>query len=703
MQRFAYPLLVAAGIVLVFWKITLSGQFTWMNGDDIVQQVLPWFQMQAREWHRGHFPLLDPFHWAGQSLIGQTQPGALFPLNWLLFALPLKHGRLQTPILNGYFVFIHILGGWGMYGLARLLRLGRPAAALAAIAFGAGGFMATVDWPQMLNGAVFLPVTLYFWIRFLRAPGRMVFAALAGAAGGASVLAGHHSGPVMILAAVAGVTAFRVFETRKTRAKMTRFGVGIALFCTFFALLSAAQALPAAEYWRVSLRFVNAKEPVTFDQQIPYMVHRHYSLDAASLPGLLVNGYYRDAALNPFLGVTLFALAVIGAGARRARWLVFLAVFSMLLAMGEGSLLHGLFFAGFPMFDKLRNPSMLILNVHLALILLAGMGLEMIARSGVVRWLAWGGGAALALVTVLYAIEPAKAMQQQGLAMAGLFSLALAACHRWPVVVALLVVAEIGANSTKGYPDREMGFANFENLSRYDDVAGYLLAERKAAPFRTTIDDSVALKNFGDWYGIEQVNGYMGMSINMFREQWRPEVPALLGARFHVGEKPRLADQVKRFTGRAGVSVWESTNYAPFVWTAHRWERVTEGELAERYQRGWNPLFALAGEPRLAECAGADVTKLTDLRPEYARIEAAMACDGVVVYSTAVLPGWSVTVDGRPAPLLEAYGKLTAVAVQAGAHTVEFRYAPGSVKLGAGLTLLGLALAAGWWWISRRR
>ena len=49
----------------------------------------------------------------------------------------------------------------------------------------------------------------------------------------------------------------------------------------------AAQSLPAAEYWRAAYRFVNAKEPVTFDQQIPYLVHRHFSLDPASLSDTL--------------------------------------------------------------------------------------------------------------------------------------------------------------------------------------------------------------------------------------------------------------------------------------------------------------------------------------------------------------------------------------------------------------------------------
>ena len=72
-------------------------------------------------------------------------------------------------------------------------------------------------------------------------------------------------------------------------------------------------------------------------------------------------------------------------------------------------------------------------------------------------------------------------------------------------------------------------------------------------------------------------------------------------------------------------------------------------------------------------CNGPDTVRLTDLRPEYGRVEASMACDGILVYSSAVLPGWEATVDGNPAPILEAYGKLLAVNVPAGRHTIEFR------------------------------
>src|SRR5437868_1405928 len=44
-------------IAAFYWKLTLTRQFTWTRGPDLSEQVLPWFQLQAREWHAGRIPL----------------------------------------------------------------------------------------------------------------------------------------------------------------------------------------------------------------------------------------------------------------------------------------------------------------------------------------------------------------------------------------------------------------------------------------------------------------------------------------------------------------------------------------------------------------------------------------------------------------------------------------------------------------------
>src|SRR5437868_4386989 len=111
-------LLVA--IVIIFnWKLTLTDRYTWLDAPDIANQVLPWFQFQAAEWHAGHFPMWDPNDWAGQTLFGQLQPGSAYPLNWLLFLLPLKLGWMQMAILNWYLVVIRLMGALAAYALCR--------------------------------------------------------------------------------------------------------------------------------------------------------------------------------------------------------------------------------------------------------------------------------------------------------------------------------------------------------------------------------------------------------------------------------------------------------------------------------------------------------------------------------------------------------------------------------------------------------
>lgn len=88
-------------------------------------------------------------------------------------------------------------------------------------------------------------------------------------------------------------------------------------------------------------------------------------------------------------------------------------------------------------------------------------------------------------------------------------------------------------------------------------------------------------------------------------------------------------------------------------------------------------------------------------------IDAHVATDGDVLVVAAFnsAPGWSVTVDGRPATLVEADGALLAVEVPAGEHEVAFTYSMPGLRLGVGVSALGLsacvAVAAGPRW--RRR
>ena len=108
-NRIRIAVLLFVVVAGYYWKLTLTRQFEWMTGNDLAEQVLPWFHIQAQEWHAGRFPLWDPYLWTGQPLFGQAQPGAAYPLNWILFLLPLENGHIAGWALAWYYVTIHLM------------------------------------------------------------------------------------------------------------------------------------------------------------------------------------------------------------------------------------------------------------------------------------------------------------------------------------------------------------------------------------------------------------------------------------------------------------------------------------------------------------------------------------------------------------------------------------------------------------------
>ncbi|RKY19599.1 MAG: hypothetical protein DRQ55_10205 [Planctomycetota bacterium] len=67
------------------------------------------------------------------------------------------------------------------------------------------------------------------------------------------------------------------------------------------------------------------------------------------------------------------------------------------------------------------------------------------------------------------------------------------------------------------------------------------------------------------------------------------------------------------------------------------------------------------------------------------RLEVQAPGPGLVVLTDSWDPGWSATLDGAPVPVLRAHHALRAVEVTAGAHLIEFSYAPPGYALALGV------------------
>jgi hypothetical protein len=165
--------------------------------------------------------------------------------------------------------------------------------------------------------------------------------------------------------------------------------------------------------------------------------------------------------------------------------------------------------------------------------------------------------------------------------------------------------------------------------------------------------------------------------------------------------------------GPDGTSVFANRRALPRAWLVHRAEVVPDDKT--RLARLAGPAFDRAGTALLdtppaapldlptTAPPGSDTATITRYTPEDVEIRTASPAASLLILADQAFPGWEARVDGQAVPILTADHALRAVAVPGGAHTVRFTYAPGSFRLGAGLTVLALVLLAGLGWAPRRR
>jgi len=96
--------------------------------------------------------------------------------------------------------------------------------------------------------------------------------------------------------------------------------------------------------------------------------------------------------------------------------------------------------------------------------------------------------------------------------------------------------------------------------------------------------------------------------------------------------------------------------------------------------------FTAGGAPGSGE-------EVTVVKYESQRVEldAVLERPGLVVLADVFYPGWRLTIDGKPAPIYRANRMMRGAAVPAGRHRLVYTYAPGSVRIGGQLSLVGLA------------
>ena len=693
----------------IFWKLTLTNQYTWLDEPDFVNQVLPWYQFEATEWHRGAFPLWDPHYWGGQSLIGQGQPGAAYPFNWLLFLLPLSDGWIRLTYMNWYFVLIHYMGALFCYWLCRDLKRTRTASIIAGAAFGLSGYCSAISWPQMLNGAIWAPLVFLFFLRAMRGESPVSNAALSGAALGFSFLSGHHQIPIFVSLAVGAAWIYHWYVANMPRRRI----VGLALlFGLFVALTGGLQLLPIYEYGKLSLRWVNAPEAVGWGDKVPYLVHRDFSLGPLSIVGIVIPGIF--GPVDPFIGIVVVSLAFLAIVAawqeRTVRFFGAVAVGGLLFALGARAVFHGVIYSVVPMVEKARVPAQAILIFHLGVAVLAAFGLDAyrdqewdwIWAARLERALAAVGAALLAGILIF---QSDRNFSHDSSARAALVAFVLTAILRawrrdWlsrrvaAVLITSLMLFEISGVTGSLFRDRAQPGYFLARMGETSDIARFL--KQQPFPVRVELDRDLIQFNWGDWFGIDAFAGYCGVTRNIIDHHADPAFVGLFAINYYIAPKPASPGQIEIFQGAGGLKVYRSPEARPRVWAIHEALQISGPDAVTRalMSPDFDPrrrTFLLTPAPTLETCDRPDQVRLLDRESNRLVIEADMGCRGMVIAGETYGPGWQATVDGQPARIYEAYSALRGVVADSGRHRIEMQYRPKSVFLGAMITILGIA------------
>lgn len=714
-----------------FWRTLSGAAYQPADGGDLVSFLYPTFRFAASELSQGRLPLWNPTLYAGAPFIGDIQAGFLYPPNLLLFLVnPLFPYTALQALAIGHLYW----AGLGMYLLLRTLRwpaapVSRPAALFAAVTFAlADPLLIHLGNLNLIAVLSWLPWVLTAFVRGLAA-NNWLWAAIAGVLLAVGSYAGHAQSTLYIgLALVILTIGWVITETGSTPfsshvlwLRAWRQPMAMLLFTGVLgALLLAPLLLPALELTRHAVR-----SDFTYQDTVAYSLAPTQALAGLVTPSLFGRGPALHWSLwerveLPYLGAPALILAVAGVvlaqpAQRRRLWLwLALAIFGLLAALGIYTVVHGWLTLLLPMFDQFRAPARALVLWAVGMSVTAAVGFDAVAvqmaRSRVLTHFLAGGAALLGIgVISSYALIFVTQADAAIFLRASLASLALVlAFGGWLASWALIAARQ----------QRRLSFGAFSAL-----MIALLFVELAAAGAYTDISESDPTQGFQH----DAVVAFLRSDPDLFRidtrtdlgNVWQPDTAAVVGLQDVGGVVNPLAL-------RSYVDFWEATGgraTRQYDLLNVKYVLVKEGvPLPEgKFVKVFGPTQGIEVYqnrdflPR-AWFAPADVD-LTNVQPpaavtpaqalEYGPNQMRFALDapatGWLILSELWYPGWTATVNGAAAEIVQVNGALRAVAIPAGQVTVTMVYRPVSLMWGLAAAAAGLMLLAAliWWHRSR--
>lgn len=721
--RPALAIAIVLWVAATFWEVAALRAVNIQDDiftSDLLNDRLPARAFVGASLRRGELPLWSSEIYTGFPIFAQPEVGSLYPSNAALFGLlhpyvAIAYAQLLPMVLVGV--------GTGLLALEYGLPLAAAVLAGGSMAL-SGFFVCHIRQLNLIDAACWLPFLLLVVERTVRG-NRRVIAALA-CVWVLSLLAGHPQ-VSYFTALVVGVYAIcRMRQVDRPAGKrllpwlatapvdprLWRLGAGVAIG----TLLAAVQLAPTLELASLGLREggisyeMAAAYPVSpksfWSFFFPY-VNGDISNSTFALSGIFWEQY-------GYLGLLPMLLAIFGLVVERrdprVRLLFGIAVVSWLMMLGPNTELFPLAFYFVPGMSYFRFPARFLLFVEIAIALLAAFGLAHLlrmTRSRPVRL-------AIASVAVLATAGDLWMHQRRQVPLVD-----------WETWTKPIETAEILGDLAARTPLAPPRYLALDVKALHVDVFHH---SRGWASDRTHF---VALRDFLQpsfnlLFGIASADGYANLPPSYYEAAFGSEkapglvVPSgsprppvwetkphlqrvleLFDVRYVLSAWPLASDAFRRIAGtKEGVQVYELPTVMPRAFVVGRARHVANDEEAVRILREGNLAIAEealvhARELTLPDDAGSSTNVSVTARSSTSlSLRSETERPGLLLVSEAYYPGWRAWLDEREVPIHRANLMMRAVELPAGTHEIRFEFRPASVRFGAALSLLGLALLA---------
>ncbi len=663
-------------------------------GFDTVRMMYPWQAFTTQELRSGRLPLWNPYSFAGAPHLANWQSAVFFPFNWLYLVLP-------QPIAWTMLVLLQpILATVFMYLFLRQLKFKSSTAIIVSLAYGFSGWMSVwIEWNSLGFAYAFLPLALLLLDR-LRPLVLLPLILI--------TLSGHPQ--------VSFIVLFFCFIYGLSRRLPLRW---LILVFGLNLLITAAQWLPTAEYYREASREFPSSEfklentTLPWKQLVTLFVPTYFGHPATG--NYWGSGNFVETAM--FVGTTTFVLALIGIRKSFFSW----ASLAILVFVLPTPLLQLIKLSSLPLLSTSVISRALIL-LPVCLTVLAASGLDNLNRRKLKKLTIFTALLILGLTiaAVLEKIHTAITLRNLVVPIGVSLGTLVILRFKWYWWLIPLLLLDLGflAKKTLTFTEPEFVFPQVRLINLLQEKIGF---DRIGAEKSSNIESNLPL-----YYGLSTAEGYDALYprrvgelvwtakegkfvtdfsrstvvVPQFENQLNQRIMDLLSLKYILNQNRNLSwsnDRYELIWQQDNWQVYENRAVLPRAKLFSQYQLISDSKTAVETLLNSNfdyqNILILSQTPQLEPQPDLTaVVNITNYSPQKVTISTQADQPQLLLLNDTYYPGWRATIDGQTTQILRANHAFRAVSVPAGDHLVIFKYDPLSVKLGIGLSILGLIL-----------